>query len=85
MLLVYSCIENNDLLQEYNSAKQEVYSTTLILESATDLESKTAAEETLNDAQVRLKEAERGAEGAQAKDDQDGALDGGERGPRPQA
>jgi len=55
-------IEDNDLLQEYNSAKQEVYSTTLILQSATDIDSKTAAETTLQTAKTRLKDAERGAE-----------------------
>ena len=55
-------IEDNDLLQEYNIAKQEVYSTTLMLESATGPEAKTAVELTLQTAEERLKKAERGVE-----------------------
>ena len=55
-------LDDNDLLKEYNSAKQEVYLSELVLVSADGEEAKTSAETVLAAAQERLGQAEKGAE-----------------------
>jgi AGCS family alanine or glycine:cation symporter len=55
-------LEDNDLLKEYNSAKQEVYLSELVLVSADGANAKSSAETTLAAAQERLGLAAKGAQ-----------------------
>ncbi len=55
-------IDDNHLLQEYNSAKKELYAINLELQSTTNSKNKLVNETALKAAEERLKEAERGAE-----------------------
>ena len=55
-------LEDNDLLKEYNSAKQEVYLSELVLVSADGADAKSSAETTLAAAQERLGLAAKGAQ-----------------------
>ena len=55
-------LEDNDLLKEYNSAKQEVYLSELVLVSADDADAKSSAETTLAAAEERLGLAAKGAQ-----------------------
>ena len=55
-------LEDNALLKEYNSAKQEVYSSELVLASANGIDEIANAEVSLVEAQERLGAASKGAE-----------------------
>jgi len=55
-------IEDNDLLQEYNAAKQGVYSSEQLLESSEGADAIASAEIAMTAAQERLVQAEKGAE-----------------------